>query len=123
MKLTEKELKVLEDKDFLISKHLVIEKILTQFQDVRRKLKTTLCNSNFIFDPHIDIENGKIFKGDNYRMLPYVVLDYPKFYSKGDVFTFRTMLWWGHFYSSTLHIEGKSLRKYRNNYGKSSSIS
>lgn len=49
----------------------------------------------------------KISKGENYKGLPYVMLDYPRVFGKEDVFAIRTMFWWGHAFSVTLHLKGK----------------
>ena len=49
----------------------------------------------------------KISKGENYQGLPYVILDYPRCFSKEDVFAIRTFFWWGKFFSITLHLKGK----------------
>jgi hypothetical protein len=54
----------------------------------------------------------KISKGDQYKGLPWVMLDYPRVFGKEDVFAIRTMFWWGHCFSVTLHLKGKYLRLY-----------
>ena len=48
----------------------------------------------------------KIAKGENYRQLPYVILDYPRCFDKENVFAIRTMFWWGNFFSCSLHLSG-----------------
>jgi len=48
----------------------------------------------------------KIAKGENYRLLPYVILDYPRCFDKENIFAIRTMFWWGNFFSVTLHLSG-----------------
>lgn len=50
--------------------------------------------------------NAKIHRGENYRGLPYVILDYPAFFNKKGSFALRSMLWWGHYFSVTLHVSG-----------------
>jgi hypothetical protein len=40
------------------------------------------------------------------------VLDYPRVFTKKDVFAFRTLFWWGKFISFTLHLKGKYLTKH-----------
>ncbi|HEX6191518.1 MAG TPA: hypothetical protein VFZ42_04105 [Chitinophagaceae bacterium] len=55
---------------------------------------------------------AKISKGENYRGLPYLVLDHPRFFEKGNSFAIRTMFWWGHFFSITLHLSGEMKRIY-----------
>jgi len=48
----------------------------------------------------------KISKGENYRGLPYAVLDYPRISQAEDLCFIRSMFWWGHFFSSTLQLAG-----------------
>lgn len=48
----------------------------------------------------------KISKGEQYRGLPYLILDFPRLFAKQDVFACRTMFWWGHYFSFTLHLKG-----------------
>ena len=52
------------------------------------------------------ISEPKISKGENYRQLPYVMLDYPRNFAGGNIFAVRTMFWWGNFFSITLHLAG-----------------
>lgn len=49
----------------------------------------------------------KISRGENYQGLPWVMLDYPRFFGREDVFAIRTMFWWGHGFSVTLHLKGR----------------
>ncbi len=48
----------------------------------------------------------KISKGENYKGLPYLMLDYPRLFDKETIFAIRTMFWWGNFFSITLHLAG-----------------
>jgi hypothetical protein len=48
----------------------------------------------------------KISKGENYQGLPYLILDYPRLFEHENIFAVRTMFWWGHFFSVTLHLSG-----------------
>ncbi|MGB5893793.1 MAG: hypothetical protein WBG58_06410 [Ignavibacteriaceae bacterium] len=114
MKLTEKELLILQDTDFLLTKATVLEKITELFGHTREELKRCVENSNFSFPDGTGLLNGKISKGENYKNLPYMVLDYPTLFSKNSIFAYRTMFWWGNFFSATLHLEGIALNSYRN---------
>ena len=49
----------------------------------------------------------KISRGENYGGLPYLVLDFPRQFDSLNIFAIRTMFWWGHEFSSTLHLAGK----------------
>lgn len=113
MQLTEKEKQIIQDKEFLTLKISIINKVINLFEQTQKILKKTIEESGFNFPADVDIKHGKIFRGENYNLLPYVVLDYPKLFSKTNIFAFRTMFWWGNFFSTTLHLEGDSLNKYR----------
>ena len=51
----------------------------------------------------------KVSKGEKHEGLPFVVLDYPRIFTKDDIFALRTMVWWGHHYSVSLILKGKYL--------------
>jgi len=113
--LSEKELSVITDTDFLLAKAKIIAKIQKQFGQIRDELKSLVENSGLSFPEEVDTKMGKISKGENYQQLPFVVLDYPKLFTDKSVFSFRTMFWWGNFFSFTLHLGGRALENYRHN--------
>lgn len=114
MILTKKEIDIISDKEFLITKNSVINKIHELFENVRKSLNESIDNSDFKFPPKVDINYGKIFRGENYQLLPYVNLDYPKLFEGNDIFTYRTMFLWGSFFSSTFHLSGSYVTQYKN---------
>jgi len=114
MQLTEKELLILQDTDFLLTKAKAIDKIYKQFEKTRKQLEQSVKELNFPLPKGTDLTTGKISKGENYLGLPFLVLDYPTLFSKKSIFAFRTMFWWGNFFSATLHLEGNALNHYRN---------
>ena len=107
--LTAAELKTLHNTNFFEVKASATKKIEHLFADVRDEIKKAIEENKIIFPAEVDSKNGKIFRGENYSGLPYLVLDYPKHFSKNSVFAFRTMFWWGNFFSCTLHLQGKAL--------------
>lgn len=64
--------------------------------------------------------NPKISRGENYTGLPYLILDYPRLFDTSNIFTIRTMFWWGNFFSITLHLAGhyknENLKEIENAY-------
>lgn len=79
----------------------------------QNQLKELLKDQKAILPANCLQRAGKISKGENYRGLPYLVLDYPRLLAKDNIFSFRTMFWWGNFFSCTLHLQGQSLGLYR----------
>ncbi len=59
-------------------------------------------------------KRGKITKGENYKGLPYVILDHPAQFGKEGIFAIRSLVWWGHPVIFTFHISGKYLEANKN---------
>lgn len=106
---TEKELKYIADTDFLHTGHIIKQKITSLFEASAQELKEELDTGKYNIDPHLIRLPPKISKGENYRGLPWIVLDYPKKFQKEDTFSFRVIFWWGHFFSYSLHLEGAAM--------------
>lgn len=105
-------MKVLGNQDFLLLKQSVSRKVIQHLSSIERALHAKLEELSFNFPKDTFLQSGKISKGENYSGLPYFMLDYRRKFSKTDVFAFRTMLWWGNYYSCTLQISGESLKNY-----------
>ncbi|MBO9620275.1 MAG: hypothetical protein J7539_14710 [Niabella sp.] len=56
--------------------------------------------------------NGKVAKGENYKGLPYVLLDYPRNFTPDHFFSVRSMFWWGRQVSTTLHLSGSWMQQF-----------
>lgn len=80
----------------------------------REELVHCAKESKYSFPEGIDLITGKISRGEKYLNLPYMVLDYPALFKTENIFAYRTMFWWGNFFSATLHLEGLSLERVRN---------
>lgn len=113
MNFTKSELAIIEDSEFLLTKAKVITKVRDLLVKTRSEINERIENSTFSFPSGINLSTGKISKGENYKNLPYLVLDLPSLFSATDIFAFRTMFWWGNYFSCTLHLQGHSLDKYR----------
>lgn len=106
---TDKELEYLSDAEFLLAKRRINDKIYQSLLSLENDMKAYVLGTGFPFPKGTLLKSGKISKGENYRGLPFVVLDYPRLFSQKSVFAFRSMLWWGHNFSTTLHIGGEAL--------------
>jgi hypothetical protein len=113
MSLSDKELMMIEDTDFLISKINIIYEIESLFEITKDRLSEIVTKRNDIFFQENDFGKGKISKGENYRSFPFVILDFPAIFDSKNVFAFRTMFWWGNFFSATLHLQGKFFEHFK----------
>lgn len=111
--LTSQELAVIQDNEFLLLKRTATDKVIEGFAQLREHIDRDI--QNHAWEDLIPYKPGdvKISRGENYKGLPYVILDYPRQFSFQDIFAFRTMFWWGHFFSYTLHLQGQSYEKYK----------
>ncbi len=109
---SKKEITLLQDTDFLLTRQEINTKLVTLLSEVEREIHQQITLTSFSFPEKAFIQSGKISRGENYRGLPYFILDYPRLFSQREVFAFRTMIWWGHELSCTLHLAGESLNAY-----------
>ncbi|MEZ2446220.1 hypothetical protein QFZ51_000048 [Chitinophaga sp. W3I9] len=110
--LTPEEAAVIESTHFILLKNSAIGKVMVLMGKLQEALAAYDRNSSFPFKPEWLLQGGKISKGEQYKGLPWVMLDYPRYFSKTEVFAFRTMFWWGHYFSATLHLAGNVKRYY-----------
>jgi hypothetical protein len=104
--LSPKEQELVCDADWILTKCAIIEKVYQLFGDIALYMhqiaegqKDTLPAGFFIAPP-------KISKGENYQSLPYVMLDYPRYFNKENAMAIRTFFWWGNFFSISLQLNG-----------------
>ncbi|MDN5200389.1 hypothetical protein QQ008_03430 [Fulvivirgaceae bacterium BMA10] len=111
--LSEKEIAYITDVDFLLTKSTVIKKVVRMFSEIEEELRNHITKNNYKLPEGTLSRSGKISRGENYKGLPYVMLDYPRLFSDNSVFACRSMFWWGHFFNLTLHIQGEALEVLR----------
>lgn len=107
IQLSKDEIELVGNTEWILTKHRIIKKVYTMFGEISQIIKEEILNSDSLFLESIKYHGGKISKGDNYQLLPYVMLDYPSFFKKENIFAVRSMFWWGNFFSITLHLSGQ----------------
>lgn len=113
--LSAKELSLVTDPSWILTKQDIIEKVYRLLAPGVEVIKSELENNAIELPAAVKASVPKIYRGENYRQLPYVMLDFPRYFNGGEVFALRTMFWWGHFFSITLHLAGAPLDAYRKN--------
>jgi hypothetical protein len=107
--LTEYEQKLVTDADILITKNIIIQKVYELFGKLAEDYQVIIRDTALTASSEL---HAKISRGENYRGLPYVILDFPRNFGKKDVFAIRSFFWWGNFFSITLQLEGQFYSKY-----------
>lgn len=108
IRLSKTEQEMMLDTAFILTKRTVIRKIIGLLGELQAAQQAWL-SQHF---PELAGCSPKISKGENYRGLPYVVLDYPSRFDKENILAIRTMFWWGNFFSVTLQLAGKYQSEY-----------
>ena len=106
IRLSKNELQVLHERDFFIEKKIITDKIYSLLGHLLQEARLRQVFSTVSFPKETDYTTGKISKGENYMGFPYIILDFPRLFTKEEIVAIRTMVWWGNFISSTLIISG-----------------
>jgi hypothetical protein len=108
------EMDAISDSRFFFVKHEATQKIHALFGELEKELMKRISGYSFLGTAGLQVKDkGKIFRGENYQLLPYILLDCPRLFTTETVFSFRSMFWWGNEFSFTLHIQGKALEIFR----------
>ena len=89
VRLSAEEMRLVTDPAWILTKNSVMGKVVGMFGQLSEGWK-----------------EPKISKGENYKGLPWVMLDYPRVFGREDVYAIRLFFLWGHAFSVTLHLKG-----------------
>ncbi len=105
VKLSAAELKLVSDAGFILTKNNIIAKVYALFGSMAATYVAATARYPQIPE-NVRQLPPKISRGENYEGLPWVMLDYPRCFSKEQEFAIRTFFWWGNFCSTTLQVSG-----------------
>ena len=110
--LSANELELVCNTEWILTKHLIIDKVYRLFGNLALNMQEHIRQNAAILQREASEGNPKISRGENYKGLPYVVLDYPRLFTSEHVFAIRTHFWWGNYFSVTLHLKGQFQQTY-----------
>ena len=90
------EVKLLNTVDIFHHKPSIIKKAETNLTTLKQEIIKTLSQAPHPCPPESDIVKGQIVRGENHKGFPFISLDMPQMFSKSQMFTYRTLFWWGH---------------------------
>jgi hypothetical protein len=111
--LTPAESELVQNSDWILTKHRIIEKVYALFGSINETFKKELSFFAAQIPDEVNAVSPKIYKGEQYRQLPYVMLDHPRYFKKADTFAIRSFFWWGNGFSIHLVLGGKYKRLYQ----------
>lgn len=114
--LSPQELKILSEQSFYDLKNSATDKIYGVLEAVRLSLKEELTPQKYLAPDGVDFQLGQLARGENLKGYPYVFLDYPKFFTKQAMFSFRTQVWFGHHVVFSAFFTGPFFNEYVTNF-------
>lgn len=111
IQLSKREMDLVNNSEWIFTKQLILKKVYQILGNLHHQFKDIVIKEKQFLPAIWQKPGGKISKGENYKGLPYAILDYPAAFSKENIFAVRTMFWWGNFFSVSLHLSGKWLDK------------
>ena len=107
VKLSDAELALACNADVLLTKNSIINKVYEMFGHLSEVYTHALDTIEIAGE--VKKNSAKISKGENYQGLPWVMLDYPRLFSGNNIFSIRTMFWWGNHFSVFILLKGAYL--------------
>jgi hypothetical protein len=104
--LSDEELQLAGNTNWILTKRIIIDKVVAMFAQLAATMQGKLHLQKALLPSIITQSTPKIAKGENYLQLPWVMLDYPRYFSGADALAVRCMFWWGNGISITLHVSG-----------------
>ena len=110
-----------EDLDFMRKGELfdrkeeITKRVQSLLVDLQRSLKAHIHPKELCAPEGTDFAYGQLVRGERFHQRPYVYLDFPKFFSREAMFTYRSFFWWGWDFIFAFILSGPSLDLYRKN--------
>ena len=102
------EMELVSSPDIILTKNAILQKIKSFFEELQMKQQDILKKYSSQLPEEVLKISPKISRGENYKGLPWLVLDNPRYFQHNNIFAIRTMFWWGNFFSITLHLSGNN---------------
>lgn len=106
------EKRLMNDAEVLRLKRSILDKIEDMLGRMAGYIDVLLHHPHSSLPSNAITLGPKISRGEQYRGLPYRVLDYPRIFSREEIFACRTFFWWANHMSITLHLKGPFLQRY-----------
>lgn len=110
--LTSDEAALVENSSWLLTKQRIVSKVYGLFGSLSEQYSAILNEYHSLIPAEVVRASPKIYRGEMYRQLPYVMLDQPRFFQHNEAFAIRSLFWWGNEFSIHLVLGGKYRDKY-----------
>ncbi len=109
------EIELLNHVEVFLQKPGIMKKAEQYLNALGDEIIRDLTHSKVSFPPNTKLEKVQLTRGENHKGFPYLSLDIPQMFTKTEMFTYRTLFWWGHYLGFSLILKGKDLPRYMDN--------
>lgn len=113
--LSAEEWALVSNPDIILTKNAIIEKVYQMLGEVAEKYTNIVRHLPEQYSGEWISASPKIARGEQYLGLPWVMLDYPRYFSEGNTKAIRTFFWWGHGFSMHLLLQGSYCNLWKSN--------
>ncbi|MBL0151996.1 MAG: hypothetical protein IPP93_00295 [Chitinophagaceae bacterium] len=106
IRLSADELELMGNAEIILTKNRIMQKIRLMLEALGQ-LQEMQSRQDKSFPEELTRIPPKVSRGENYLGLPWLILDYPRAFSKENTCAVRTMFWWGKSFSITLQLSGR----------------
>jgi hypothetical protein len=115
VRLSPEEIALIADQVVFRAKATIMAKVRVLLEAVHAAFQEELAHAALLEPPGFDPSRYQFVKGEHLDDHPYQYLDFPKHFDDGQIFTFRTLVWWGHHVVFALMLAGEDLIHYKRN--------
>jgi len=106
------EMKMLTHVEVFLHKPALMKKAEDLLKTLEQSMVEELADSRVDLPPGTRQTSAHLVRGENHNGFPFLSLDIPQMFSKTEMFTYRTLFWWGHYLGFALILKGKNLPSY-----------
>jgi hypothetical protein len=110
--LSAEERLLMMDTRFILTKNAVLKKVELLFGAVSETIRQRVTDLG-MEEVGLFVLSPKIARGEQYQNLPWVMLDYPRIFTKTDTCAIRCFFWWGNYCTITLQLAGLYFNQYK----------
>ena len=105
----------LSNTEFFKTKTHISAKIRRTLEQLYHVYQAELAAQDLLTPEGFNSEAVQFVKGEHLEDFPYQYLDYPRFFTREEKLSFRSLFWWGHHVAFSLILEGSLIRQYKQN--------
>ena len=107
-----KDLEMISHVEVFQNKPAILKKVESRLTKLKEAMALELLPCVAQLPSGTNIEKGQIARGENHNGFPFLSLDIPQNFSKNEMYTYRTLFWWGHYLGFSLILKGDKLKTY-----------